>query len=161
MAQFTTTRRPQFWCKNPSECYRSKDKIPELWKGLHVNCCFFFYTEDFAGRIGIMLFNFTPLWSPDIFYNHASRSQKGKMLRWNKHEGQQADLASQPQCSECSLQANKINKKPRDKMHSFYSEFFSSIRFLPLLTTTTTTTLLNQIIIVNGWPTPQIARKKS
>ena len=28
-------------------------------------------------------------------------------------------------------------------------------------TTTTTTTLLNQIIIDNGWPTPQIARKKS
>ena len=25
-------------------------------------------------------------------------------------------------------------------------------------TTTTTTTLLNQIIIVNGWPTPQIAK---
>ena len=28
-------------------------------------------------------------------------------------------------------------------------------------TTTTTTTLLNQIIIDNGWPTPQIARKKA
>ena len=28
-------------------------------------------------------------------------------------------------------------------------------------TLTTTTTLLNQIIIDNGWPTPQIARKKA
>ena len=75
-----------------------------------------------------MLFNFTSLRSLDVFYYHASRSQKGKMLRWNEHEGQQADLASQPQCSECSLQANKINNKPRDKMRSFYSvpaNFFS------------------------------------
>ena len=43
----------QFWCKNPPHCYRSKDKIPELWKGLYVNCCDFFYAEDFVGRIGI------------------------------------------------------------------------------------------------------------
>ena len=38
----------------------------------------------------------------------------------------------------------------------------SQITFLVVYaTTTTTTTLLNQIIIVNGWPTPQIARKKA
>ena len=36
----------------------------------------------------------------------------------------------------------------------------SKERFLVVITTTTTT-LLNQIIIVNGWPTPQIARKKA
>ena len=74
-------------------------------KSMYVNCCDFFYAEDFVSRIDIMLLNFTPLQSPDIFYNHASRSRKGKILRWNKQAGQQADLASQ--CSECSLPANK------------------------------------------------------
>ena len=77
-------------------------------KGLYVNCCDFFNTEDFVGRIGIML-NFTALQSPDIFYNHASRSQKGKILRWNKHEGHQAD----PLCVHCL----QTTVKPRDKMH--------------------------------------------
>ena len=32
----------------------------------YLNCCDFFYAEDFVGRIGIML-NITPLRSPDIF----------------------------------------------------------------------------------------------
>ena len=36
---------------------------------------------------------------------------------------------------------------------------FALIQTSQLLTTTTS--LLNQIIIVNGWPTPQIARKKA
>ena len=45
-------------------CYRSKDKIPRALKRFYVNCCNFFYAEDFVGRIGIML-NFTPLRSPD------------------------------------------------------------------------------------------------
>ena len=43
------------------------------------------------------------LWN--IFNNHASRSQKEKISRWNKHVGQQVDLASQ--CTDCSLPANK------------------------------------------------------
>ena len=56
-------RRVQFWRRTPSQCYLSKDKYQELWKGLyvHVNCCDFFYAEDFIGRIGIML-NFTSKW---------------------------------------------------------------------------------------------------
>ena len=89
-------------------CYRSKDKIPRALKRFYVNCCNFFYAEDFVSRIGIM-FNFTPLRSPDIFYNHASRSQKGKILRWNKHAGQQVDSVS--------VQRLQTNEKPRDKMH--------------------------------------------
>ena len=43
-----------------------RTKYQELWKGLYLNCCDFFYADDFVGRIGIM-FNFTPLRSPDIF----------------------------------------------------------------------------------------------
>ena len=107
-----TYRRLQFWPKNLLQCYRSKDKIPELWKSL--------YREDFTGRICITLLNFTPLQPPDVFYNHASRSQKGKILRWNKHAGQQADLASQ--CSECSLPANKWKTKGQNA-HSSWSQY--------------------------------------
>ena len=54
------------------------------------------------------MLNFTPLRSPDIFYNHASRSQKGKTLRWNKQAGQQADPVS--------VHCLQTNKKLRDKM---------------------------------------------
>ena len=82
-----TYRRLQFWRKNLTQCYRSKDKIPQLWKSLYVNCCDFFYTDDFVGRIGVMLLNFTTLRSPDVFYNHASRSQKGKISRMRASKG--------------------------------------------------------------------------
>ena len=51
------------------------------------------------------------------FYNHASRSQKGKILRWNKQAGQQADLAKQ--CSECSLPANKWTTKEQNAHSSW------------------------------------------
>ena len=54
------------------------------------------------------MLNITPLRSPDIFYNHASRSQKGKILRWNKHAGQQADPVS--------VHCLQTNETPRDKM---------------------------------------------
>ena len=91
-----------------SHCYRSKDKIPRTLKRLYVNCCDFFYAEDFVGRIGIML-NITPLPSPDIFYNRASRSQRGKILWWNKHAGHQADPVS--------VHCLQTTEKPRDKMH--------------------------------------------
>ena len=90
-----------------SHCYRSKDKIPRTLKRLYVNCCDFFYAEDFVGRIGIML-NITPLPSPDIFYNRASRSQRGKILWWNKHAGHQADPVS--------VHCLQTNETPRDKM---------------------------------------------
>jgi len=72
--QFTTTmdydnlnRGLQFWCKNQSQFYRSKDKVPEFSKGLYVNCSDFFYAEDFVGKIGIMLLNFRLLRSPHIY----------------------------------------------------------------------------------------------
>ena len=104
----------QFWRKNPWQCYDTvivpivrRTKYQELWKGLYVNCCDFFYVKDFVGRIGIML-NFAPLRSPDIFYNYASRSQKGKILRWNRHAGQQADPVS--------VHCLQTNEKPKDKM---------------------------------------------
>ena len=111
--QLEINRRLNFWRKNPSQYYDTvivrRTKYQELWKGLYVNCCDFFYAEDFVGRIGFML-NFTPLRSRDTFYNHASRSQKGKILRWNKHAGQQADPVS--------VHCLQTNEKPRDKMRS-------------------------------------------
>ena len=82
-------------------------KTEELWKGLYVNCCDFFYAEGNISRIGIMP-NFPPLQSPDTFYNDASRSQKGKVLRWNKHASLQADSVS--------VHCLQTNEKPRDKM---------------------------------------------
>ena len=116
MVQFTTTMADDNlkW----TDVYNSGAKIrrsvivrrttyQELWKCLYVNCCNFFYAEDFVGRNGNML-NFTPLWSPDIFNNHASISQKGKILRWSKHVGQQADLVS--------VHCLQTNEKPRDKI---------------------------------------------
>ena len=89
-------------------CYRSKDKIPRTLKRFVCKLLrFLFNAEDFVGRIGIML-NITPLRSPDIFYNHASRSQKGKILRWNKHAGHQADPVS--------VHCLQTTEQPRDKM---------------------------------------------
>ena len=115
----------------------------ELWKGLYVNCCNFFYAEDFVGRIGIKL-NFTPLRSPDIFYNHASRSQ-------NSQEGK--NLEVEQACgpartskrtlwvfTDCKLMKNRGTKctfilvvvRPTVVQNSFHTEFLSSIRFSPL-----------------------------
>ena len=84
-----------------------------------------------------IVLNLTPLRSPDIFYDHASRSQKEKILRWNKHVGQQADPVS--------VHCLQTNEKPREKyafilvvvrptvvQSSFHTEFLSSIRFSPL-----------------------------
>ena len=67
--------------QTPSQYYDTvivrRTKYQEFWKGLYVNCCDFFYAEDFAGRIGIM-FNFTPLRSPDFFYTMPQEARKGK-----------------------------------------------------------------------------------
>ena len=98
--------------QTPSQYYDTvivrRTKYQEFWKDFSVNCCDFFYAEDFVGRImGIML-NITPLWSPDIFYNCASRSQTGKILRWNKHAGRQADPVS--------VHCLQTTEKSRDKM---------------------------------------------
>ena len=109
--QLEINRRLQFWSKNPPQCYDTviipRTKYQELWKGLYVNCCGFFYAEDFVGRIGIML-NIARLRSPDIFYNSASRSHKRKILRWNKHAGHQTDPVS--------VHCLQTTEKPRDKM---------------------------------------------
>ena len=85
MVQFTTTiasdnlKKTDVYNSHAKICRSvivQRAKYQELWKGLYLNCCDLFYTEDFVGRSGIMLSS-TPLRSPDIFYNHASRSQKG------------------------------------------------------------------------------------
>ena len=46
-----------------------------------LNCRDFFYLKDFVGSIGVMLFKFRLLRSPDIFWNHASWSQKEEISR--------------------------------------------------------------------------------
>ena len=80
--------------KIPSQLYRSKDKRPRALKRFVYKLLRFRLRRTFVGRIGIVLLTFTPLPSPDTFYNHASWSQKEKILRLNKNAGQQADLAS-------------------------------------------------------------------
>ena len=44
-----------------------RTKYQGVKKGLYVNCCDFFYAEDFVSRIGIMFITFRPLRSPDIY----------------------------------------------------------------------------------------------
>ena len=108
-----TYRRLQFWRKNLTQCYRSKDKIPQLWKSLYVNCCDFFYTDDFVGRIGIMLLNFTPLRSPDIFYlTMPQEARKGKSWCGTSMRASKRTL----QASVLSVHCLQTNEKPRDKM---------------------------------------------
>ena len=138
--QLEINRRLQFWRKNPPQCYDTvivqRTKYQELWKGLYVNCCDFFYVEDFVGRIGIML-NITPLRSPDIFYNHASISQKGKILRWNRMRATQWILWVFTACQQLKNQGTKcefilVVVRPTVVQSSFHTEFLSSIRFSPL-----------------------------
>ena len=107
---------------------------------MYVNCCDFFYVDDFLS-VELVLCSTLHLLDLQIFFihNHASKSQKGKILRWNKHAGQQADPVS--------VHRLQTDEKPRDKMHihlgmvvvqptvvqnSFHTEFLSSIRFSPL-----------------------------
>ena len=104
---------------------------------MYVNCCNFFNVGYFVGRIGIML-SLTPLRSPDIFHDHASRSQKGKILRWNT--SMRASKRTLRVFTDCKLMKNRGTKctfilvvvRPTVVQNSFHTEFLSSIRFSPL-----------------------------
>jgi len=59
-------------CNSGVETHRSEivqevTNYQELYTGLCLNCCDFFYLEDFVGGIGIMLLKFRLLRSPDTF----------------------------------------------------------------------------------------------
>ena len=138
--QLEINRRLQCWRKNPPQCYDTvivqRTKYQELWKGLYVNCCDFFYAEDFVRRIGIML-NITPLRSPDIFYNRASISQTGKILRWNRMRATQRNLWVFTACKQLKNRGIKfafilVVVRPTVVQNSFHIEFLSSIKFSPL-----------------------------
>ena len=88
-------------------CYRSKDKIPRTLIRFVCKLLRFLLCRRFC-RQNWYYDNTTPLRSPDIFYNRASRSQKGKILRWNKHAGHQADPMS--------VHCLQTTEKPRDKI---------------------------------------------
>ena len=66
----------------------------------------FLLRRRFVSRIGIML-NITPLRSLDIFYNRASRSQKGKILSGTSMQATKRTLWVFTACKQL---------KPRDKM---------------------------------------------
>ena len=140
-----TTWNKQTWCKNPLQCYHSKDKIPRALKRFVCKLLWFLLRRRFCRKNWYFVAQlYTSLISRYYFYNHASRSQEGKILRWKKHVGQQAHPASQ--CSECSLPANKWKTEgqnahsswlykvvqPTVAQTSFHAEFLSSIRFSPL-----------------------------
>ena len=63
------------------EIVRGARNYEELYTGLYLNCRDFFYLEAFVGGIGIMLLKYRILRSPDIFWNHASWSQKEEISR--------------------------------------------------------------------------------
>ena len=67
------------WNKQTSTILARKPvagKSSERRQTAKLNCRDFFYLEDFVGGIGIMLLKFRLLGFPDIFWNHAPRSQK-------------------------------------------------------------------------------------
>ena len=101
-------------CKNLSQCCCSKHKIPELWKGLYVNCCDFFSAEDFVSRIGMMLLiTLTPLQSPDIFITTPQEARKGKSWGGTSKRASKQIL----QNSVLSVHCLQTNEQPRNKMH--------------------------------------------
>lgn len=65
-----------------SEIVWEPTNYQELYTGLQLNCRDFFYLGDFVGSSGIMLLKFRLLCSLDIFWNHATWSQKEEILRF-------------------------------------------------------------------------------
>ena len=102
----------------------------ELWKGLYVNCCTFFYEEHFVGRTGIMLLNVTPFLSPCL----------KKPERENLEMEKTCGTASGP-CkpvfwvftawgTKCAFILVVV--RPTVMQSSVHTEFFSFVRFSPL-----------------------------
>ena len=90
-------------------CYRSKDKIPRTLKRFVRKLLRFLLRRRFCRQNWYYAQHYTSSISRYFHHNRASRSQKGKILRWNKHAGQQADPVS--------VHRLQTNEKLRDKMH--------------------------------------------
>ena len=101
-----------FWCKNMLQCYRSMDKIPELWKSLYVNCDFF-YAEDFVDRIGHFCCS-----TLHLFGFQVSFTTKPQVARKGKSRGETSMWASRQtlQARLLSVHHLQTNEKLRDKM---------------------------------------------
>ena len=110
--QLEINRRLQFWRKHPPQCYRSKKKIPELSKSLYINCCDFFYTKDFVGRI-VLCCSTLHLFDLQIFLITMPQEAKkgtcqGGTSIWASKRTLQANVLS--------VHCLQTNEKPRDKM---------------------------------------------
>ena len=113
-----------------------RTKYQELWKGFFLNCCDFFYAEDFVGRIGIM-FNFTPLRSPDIFITMRQEVRKGKSWGGTSMRASKRTLWVFTACKQMKNQGTKcafvlVALWPTVVQSSFHTEFLSSIGLSPL-----------------------------
>ena len=92
-------------------CYRSKDKIPRTLKRFVCKLLRFLLRRRFCRQNWYYAQHYTSSISRYFHCNRASRSQKGKILRWNKHAGHQADPVRLWVFTAC-----KQLEKPRDKM---------------------------------------------
>ena len=101
--------------KNSSQCYRSKDKISRALKRFVSKLPRFLLRRRLCRQYWYYVSQLYISSISRYFYNHALRSQKGVILRWNKHAGQQAGLVSQPD-SVLRGHCLQTNEKPWDKM---------------------------------------------
>ena len=91
------------------DCYRSGDKIPRTLKRFVCKLLRFLLRWRFCRQNWPVLCSTLHLFDLQIFFcNRASRSQTGKILRWNKHAGRQADPVS--------VHCLQTTEKSRDKM---------------------------------------------
>ena len=87
------------------QCYRLLEgQNSRAWKGLYVNCRDFFYAEDFVGRIVIMLLNFKPLRSADIYKTMPRDSKKRKSRGGTRKRASKQTLQVEPQTNEVQPQ---------------------------------------------------------
>ena len=111
---YRSGRRLQFWCKNTSQCYRLKDKIPELSKGVYVNCCDFFCAEDFVGQNWCYVAQLYTSSISEIFLitmpqEARKRKSRGGTSMWASKWTLQASVPI--------VHCLQTNEKLRDKMH--------------------------------------------
>ena len=88
-------------------CYCSKDKITRTLKRFICKLLRFLLRSRFCQQNWYYAHHYTSSISR-YYYNRDSRGQKGKILRWNKHAGHQADPVS--------VHCLQTTEKPRDKM---------------------------------------------
>ena len=62
-----------------SEIVQEATNYQELYTGLYLNCCDFFYLEDFVGSIGIMLLKVRLLHFPDSFETMPREAKRGNL----------------------------------------------------------------------------------